>query len=248
MVVEDEPLARNVVRGYIEKIPSLDLAGECGDAVEAAAFLHANTVDLIFLDIKMPGMTGFEFLDTLESPPAVIVTTAYAEHALEGFEHSAVDYLLKPIPFERFLKSVNKAARALGHAGLPAPELPPLPEADETSPRDEFLFLKSGKSDHRVRLTDIRCVEGWRNSVKVHTGDDLITVPGTLSAMAGSLPGDRFIRVHKSFIVAVGAIDRIEGDRIHLGDLAVPVGKYYKKDLQAMVAAHRPKRGPDNPE
>ncbi|MFH0945259.1 MAG: response regulator transcription factor [Planctomycetota bacterium] len=228
LVVDDEPLARKVLEKYIGRVPSLSLAGQCGNALEAAAFLHEHDVDLLFLDIRMPEMTGMEFLATLEHPPAVIVTTAHAEFAVEGFERDVVDYLLKPIPFERFLKAVNKAT----HGREPAPE-------PATPPLGEEFFVRVGRVDHRLFLSEIECFESFRNTVKIHAGGRTLSAQLTLASIEENLPRDRFVRIHKSYIVALAKIRKIEGYRVHLDSRVVPLGKYYKKDLERLVAARR---------
>jgi len=239
MVVDDEPLARKVVCAHIKKIPSLEIVKECCNAMEAAAFLHTNGVDLIFLDIKMPEMTGLEFLKTLDDPPQVIVTTAFSEYALEGYEYAVTDYLLKPIAFERFLKAVNKAMKKSEMRSEDAPR----DQKDATQDRDDrIIFLKAQKAEHKLKLSEIRCVEGWRNSVKVHVGDRVILVPQTMASLEEILPVERFVRVHKSFIVAIDEIERIQGGKVYLHTMSVPIGKYYKKDLEKLVASHRLRR------
>jgi len=252
MIVDDEPLARRVLQKHIETLPSLELVKECGSAAEAAAFLHANAVDIMFLDIKMPGMTGLELLATLSSPPQVIVTTAYSEFALEGYEHSVTDYLLKPIALDRFVKAVNKAVNRIRPAGAaadgPADAAAGVPavgagRAAEPGAEEEYVFLRAEKTEHRVRYSAIRYVEGSGNFVKVFSDDGMIRAPETMTAVANTLPPDRFLRVHKSFVVAIDRIDRIEGNTITVGEDRVPIGKYYKKDVEQLKAAHRLKKG-----
>ena len=238
MIVDDEPLARRVLQKHIEALDSLELVKECGNAAEAAACLHENAVDIIFLDIKMPGMTGMELLETLASPPQVIITTAYSEFALEGYEHSVTDYLLKPIALERFVKAVNKAVdriRPDGQTGTAG-------DAEETGGKKDFIFLRADKAEHKVRYSAIRYVEGSGNFVKIFTDEGMLRVPETLTAMAKNLPTDRFLRVHKSFIVAIDRIDRIVKDSIEMDEDRIPIGKYYKKDVEQLKSAHRLKR------
>lgn len=232
MVVDDEPLARKILRNYIAKLSTLELVQECDSAVDAAAYLHSNDVDLIFLDIKMPEMTGMELLETLEDPPVVIITTAYSEFALEGYVHSVKDYLLKPISLDRFLKAVNKALKTFH----------PVREVQAGTgdyPAEEFIFFRADKVENKVKLSDIHCVEGSGNFVKIHLGEEMITVPETMNTMEAGLPPEAFMRVHKSFIVAVKKITRIQGNKLYLDNMEVPIGKYYKKDVEIYVAAHR---------
>ncbi len=231
LIVDDEPLGRKVIEDYIARLPSLELVGLCSDACEAAARLHEVGVDLMFLDIRMPGMSGVDLLATLDEAPLVILTTAHAEYAVEGFEHEVTDYLLKPIRFERFLKAVNKATRelVLRREGT----------GDETSKASELLFIRADKVEHAVRVAEIICVEGARNSIKIHTTRGTITAPKSLSAIARELPGDTFLRVHKSFLVAVDRIRKIEGPSIQLDELEIPIGKTYRADLERLITSRR---------
>lgn len=235
LIVDDEPLARRVLDKYIATLSSLELVKECASAMEAAAYLHAHPVDVMFLDIKMPELTGLEFLKTLKDPPKVILTTAYSEYALEGYEYSVVDYLLKPISFERFLKAVNKVMPGIEverHEGVAA----------APSEADDFIFLHADKAEHKIQLSQIRYIEGCGNFVKVHSDDQMIMTSGTMAAMEEHLPKDRFLRVHKSYIVSIGRIDRIEGNMVRMGKETIPVGAYYKQALERMMERHRLKR------
>ncbi|MFH1999716.1 MAG: response regulator transcription factor [Planctomycetota bacterium] len=237
MIVDDEPLARKVLQRHIATLPSLELVKQCDNAAEAAAYLHENGVDLIFLDIKMPGMSGMDFLNTLSDAPRVIVTTAYSEYALEGYEHSVIDYLLKPIALDRFVRAVNKAVQ--GIALLRADD-----RSTESPGREDYIFLGADKSEHKVRFSSIRYVEGSGNFVKVFTDEKMIRTPETLTAIAGNLPKERFLRIHKSFIVSIDRIDRFQGNTVEVGKDRLPIGKYYKKDVEEFKAAHRLKKEP----
>ncbi|MHC4120309.1 MAG: LytR/AlgR family response regulator transcription factor [Planctomycetota bacterium] len=234
IVVDDEPLARKVLKKYIDKVPSLELAKQCANAMEAAACLHELSIDLIFIDMKMPEMTGMDFIKTLSAPPKVIVTTAYSEYALEGYEHAVIDYLLKPISFERFLKAVNRILEKVQSPG----GVQATPRG-ETCPKDDFVFLWSNKTEHKVKYAAIRYVQACGNSVEVHMDDEMIPAWETMTTVEESLPKSAFIRVHKSFIVAIDKIDKIEGNKIRIGEAEIPIGKHYKRDVTRMVAAHR---------
>jgi two-component system response regulator LytT len=236
IVVDDEPLARKVLKKHIDKVPSLELVKQCGDAMEAAACLHEFSVDLMFLDMKMPDMTGMDFIKTLSAPPKIIVTTAYSEYALEGYEHAVIDYLLKPISFERFLKAVNRVQETIQSRGRVQG-----PPRGDASRKDDFIFLWSNKIEHKVKYAAIRYIQGCGNSVDVYTDDEMITVWETMTTVEGSLPKSAFLRVHKSFIVAIDGIDKIERNKIRIGETEIPIGKHYKKDVTQMVAAHRVK-------
>jgi DNA-binding LytR/AlgR family response regulator len=234
IVVDDEPLARKVLKKYIDKVPSLELVKQCPNAMEAAACLHEFSVDLMFLDMKMPEMTGMDFIKTLPAPPKIIVTTAYSEYALEGYEHAVIDYLLKPISFERFLKAVNRVQER-----DQSPREVQGTQRGDANRNDNFIFLWSNKIEHKVKYDVIRYVKGYGNSVEVYTDDDMITVWETMKTVEKSLPKSSFLRVHKSFIVAIDKIDKIEGNKIWMGETEIPIGKHYKKDVKQMVAAHR---------
>jgi len=233
IVVDDEPLARKVLKKYIDKVPSLELVKQCPNAMEAAACLHEFSVDLMFLDMKMPEMTGMDFIKTLSAPPKLIVTTAYSEYALEGYEYAVIDYLLKPISFERFLKAVDRVQETVQSPGVQG-----TPRGDAYR-KDDFIFLWSNKIEHKVKYAAIRYVEGCGNSVEVYTDDEMITVWETMTTVEESLPKSAFLRVHKSFIVAIDKIDKIERNKIRMGETEIPIGKHYKKDVTQMIAAHR---------
>jgi DNA-binding LytR/AlgR family response regulator len=234
IIVDDEPLARKVLKKYIDKVPSLELVTQCSNAMEAAAYLHEFPVDLMFLDMKMPEMTGMDFIKTLSAPPRIIVTTAYSEYALEGYEHAVIDYLLKPVSFERFLKAVNRVQETAQSLGA----VPGTARGDACR-KDDFIFLWSNKIEHKVKYAAIRYVEGCGNSVDVYTDDEMITVWETMKTVEESLPKSAFLRVHKSFIVAIDKIDKIERNKIRMGETEIPIGKHYKKDVTQMIAAHR---------
>ena len=231
MIVDDEPLARRVLEKHIALLPSLELVKECANAMEAAAYLHAHPVDVMFLDIKMPELTGLDFLETLSNPPHVILTTAYSEYALEGYEYSVVDYLLKPISFERFLKAVNKVSERIEKSQVPE-------RRTDSKVKDHFIFLRADKVEHKVMLSEIRYIEGCGNFVKVHTKNKMIMVAETMATIEERLPGDVFIRVHKSYLVSIRKIDSIEGNMIRIGEKVIPIGKTHKRDVDRMMQRH----------
>lgn len=230
LVVDDEPIAHRIIERYCNDLPHLELAGHCYDALEAMQFLSREQVDLMFLDLNMPKLKGFDFLKTLANPPKVIVTTAYKEFALEGYELDVVDYLLKPFSFERFVKAVNKAVQS---ESTPAPV--PMPVSSSTpTPGKERLFLKGDKKHHQVAYEDILVVEAYGNYSKVHLAGEVIVTHEKLSSFEQLLPGDQFIRVHKSFIVSVPHIKLIEGNRIKLEGHEIPIGQVYKMNVNRL--------------
>jgi len=232
MIVDDEPLAQKVLEKYIHSFPSLELASKCRNAIEASAYLHENTVDLIFLDIEMPGLTGMEFLKTMSNPPLVIITTAYSEYALEGYEYAVVDYLLKPIAYDRFLKAINRVhERFKGKR----PESPVTRKKD----RDDVVFLKCDNVEHKIKLSDIKYIEGYGNFVNVHTQKKVILISEKMKTIEENLSGTDFIRVHKSYIVSLLRIDRIEGNKIHIQEDVIPIGRFYKRAFDSIVKLHQ---------
>ncbi len=235
IIVDDEPLARRVLQKYIHSLPSLELLTECASAPEAAAFLHQHTVDLMFLDIKMPGLTGLDFLKTLSNPPGVILTTAYSEYALEGYEYSVIDYLLKPISFERFLKAVNKVAARRDTAETPGPAKPAGPS---TAAPVDFIFLKSDRVGHKVFFSDIRYIEGCGNYIKVYTGEKRLMVQERMTTIETVLPETLFLRVHKSYIVSIKEIREIRENKLKIGDKLIPIGNSYKPRVKKIIGPH----------
>lgn len=213
LLVDDEPLARRVLVKYLQEVPFLELAGECGTALEALAFLHDRGADLMFLDIKMPGLTGLELLRSLPAPPRVILTTAYSEHALEAYEFGVVDYLLKPFSFERFLRAVNRAATA------PAVE----PEA--------WVSLKVDKDLHRVAVAEIRYLEGYGNYVKVYLGDRMLLVASTLQSMEQKLSAFGILRIHKSYLINPQHLSRLTPSEAQVGEALLPLGNAFKAEV-----------------
>ena len=227
IIIDDEHIAHGIIKRYCDLLPNMSLKKNCYDALEAIAYLNSHSVDLIFLDLNMPKIKGFEFLKTLTSPPQVIVTTAYKEFALEGYELNIADYLLKPFSFERFLKAVNKATsqKEVSRTVVSSPQK----ESNAT------VFLKSKKKYTQVVLADILFVEASGNYVNVVTTTETITVREKLSDVIVLLPSSSFLQVHKSFIVAIKHIKNIEGNRITVKDFTIPVGKLYKMNVQKLV-------------
>jgi len=225
LIIDDESIAHDIIKGYCDLLPDMQLQQNCYDAIEAIEFLNKNQVDLIFLDLNMPKLSGFAFLKTLSNPPKVIVTTAYKEFALEGYELNIVDYLLKPFSFERFLKAVNKAREDVNFSSSITP-----PSDD-----DEHIFFKSNKKYIQIAIKDILFLESAGNYVKVITQDETITVRDKISDLLGRLPTEKFVRVHKSYAVAKEHIKSVEGNRIFVHDEIVPIGKLYKRDVDSII-------------
>ncbi|RYZ22801.1 MAG: response regulator transcription factor [Chitinophagaceae bacterium] len=228
LIVDDEPLARQLLAAHVAQVEGLALAGNCATAMEAFAFLHRDPVDLLFLDINMPGIDGVSFLRSLKAPPKVIFTTAYAEHAVDAFELDAVDYLLKPVTFERFFKAVQKLLRE-----------PLAPAAPATPARgEEAIFLKVNKRLLRVPFASIRYVEGLGDYVKVYTDSGVHVSYLTLGKAEELLPAGRFMRVHKSWMIHIDRIEHVEGNSVRVAGQDVPVGATYRDALLAKLGGH----------
>ena len=228
MIVDDESIAHDIINKYCSMLPNMQRMQDCYDALEAIDYLNRNTVDLLFLDLNMPKLHGFEFLKTLPYPPKVIVTTAYKEHALEGYELNISDYLLKPFSFERFLKAINKAC-----TNLSGPQSSVGKETVAAGP--ERIFLRSANKHIQVALDDILFLEASGNNVKIVLKEEVITIRGVLSSLLEQLPADNFIQVHRSFIIAHKHIKSIEGNQVLIGKYEVPVGKLFRAQLDQLL-------------
>ena len=225
IAIDDEPLALQLVEGYVERTPGLLLAGSFDNPLDAIDFMNHERVDLILVDIQMPDLTGIEFTKTLEKGPKVIFTTAYEKYALEGFRLDVVDYLLKPFSYEEFLKAVNKARKLIKLENLELNQI----EADH-----EFLFLKSEYKIRRINFNDILYIEGLKDYIKVYTASETKPILSltSLKLLETKLPDSRFMRVHRSFIVNLAKIHTIERSRIIFGKTYIPVSEQYKDKFQ----------------
>lgn len=216
LIIDDEPLSRDVLRNYVQDHPDLNLQGECKDAFEAMTALEKTSVDLIFLDINMPKLSGINFYKSLNQKPMVIFTTAYPEFAVEGFELDAIDYLLKPFSFERFIKAINKLK---GKSGSQEKEV------------SDFIMLKADKKMYRTAYDDILFFESLGDYVKVHTKERVLIIAGTLKKLLLELPESQFIRTHKSYIIAKSKVEYIEGNQIKIADQMVSIGQAYREGV-----------------
>lgn len=228
IIVDDESVAHDIIKKYCSLLPNMQLMQDCYDAIEAIEYLNNNEVDLIFLDLNMPKLKGFEFLKTLSHSPKVIVTTAYKEHALEGYELNIVDYLLKPFSFERFLKAVNKVRTG-------TPKIQSNIQNVVADGKQERFFLRSDNKYTQIVLDDILFVESSGNYIKIVLKEEIITTRGKLSSMMELMPIDSFIQVHRSFMVSQKHIKRIEGNQIFLDNYTVPIGKLFKVQLDRIL-------------
>ncbi|MCO5241896.1 MAG: LytTR family DNA-binding domain-containing protein [Chitinophagaceae bacterium] len=229
LVVDDEPMARDILRRYVEKLPVLQLIGECSNAIDALLFLQTNPVDLIFLDIRMPELLGTEFVQSLCNPPKIIFTTAFKEYALDGFELDAVDYLLKPVRFERFLKAVNKAFPKENQE-----------QDDELLSREkkagtDFIYLRVDRKLVKIILSEVLYIESARDYVRVFTKDKSYITRQTISSVEAMLSGNDFIRIHRSFIISVTQIKSFTNELVEIGNKELPIGKLYRNSFMKLV-------------
>jgi len=226
LIIDDEYIAHDIIKGYCDLLPNMQLMKNCYDGLEAFEYLNKNEVDLIFLDLNIPKLKGFDFLKTLKNPPKVIVTTAYKEFALEGYELNILDYLLKPFGFERFLKAINKTFSSS------ATQLSVLSQTNKISKR---IFLRSNKKYTQVEIDTILFIEASGNYTKVITILETITIREKISTVLELLPDEDFLQVHKSFAVAPKHIKSIEGNRIFIADHIVPIGKFFKTNVVQLL-------------
>jgi two-component system, LytTR family, response regulator len=229
LIVEDEPLARNLLIEYVKKVSFLKLVKACSSPMEALDVLRTNTIDILFLDIQMPEITGITLLKILQKKPMVILTTAYSEYALESYELDVVDYLLKPITFDRFLKAVDKATQRINTPAQQGVEKSS-PEATE-----DFVFVKDGTKLVKINFDDILYVEGLKDYVTIHTKTQKVISLQRLKSLETQLPSEKFTRVHHSFIIAIKAIDFIHKGDVQIGNAMIPISDSYKKAFKELI-------------
>jgi DNA-binding LytR/AlgR family response regulator len=220
IITDDEPFARKGLQGYISQIDFFDLRGICENAIELNSLLKKEAVDLLFLDIEMPYLTGIEFLKQLASPPRVIFTTAYEKYALQGFELEVLDYLLKPISFDRFLKAANKAFDYFRHQQTPA---------------EDHIFVKADNRLEKIAFADILFAEALENYVAIYTKEKKIITHLTLRMLQEKLPATAFVQPHKSYLAAIDKINSIEGNILHINTFQVPISKYQKEEIMEKI-------------
>jgi len=219
LIVDDEQLARQLIAAFIQKIPYLTVAGEARHPMEALEFMQNQSIDIIFLDIQMPEITGVEWLKSKNIRQAVILTTAYAEYALEGYQLNVMDYLVKPFAFERFYKAAEKTREflELKYAG------------SSTRPAQDFISVHADHKIHKIRYEDILYIEGLREYVSFYTREQRIISLQSLKKLEELLPSDQFVRIHKSYIVPVVRIKNMEGNEVEIGNKKIPVGRSYRE-------------------
>jgi two-component system, LytTR family, response regulator len=227
LVVDDEPMARDIIKRYIEKVPNLQLDGEFGNAIDATMYLQSETVDMIFLDIRMPQLTGTDFVRSLRNTPKIIFTTAFKEYAHEGFDLDVVDYLLKPVRFERFLRAVNKA--------FPHPNMEQENISRQILPDNKysgsFIYVRVDRKMIKVILDEILYIESDKDYVKVFTLYNTIITRQTISSIEVMLPDSRFMRIHRSFIISLNKIKSFTHEIVEIGNKELPIGKLYRNSF-----------------
>ena len=220
IVVEDEPASQEILKRYINDFPQLELKSVCNNAFEAGEVLRKEAIHILFLDINMPRLSGMEFYRSMPDPPPVIFTTAYPEFAVNGFEVNAVDYLVKPFPFDRFVKAVNKFLES---------------SRDSSDPVAGYLMLMADKKMHKVDFSNVLFVEGMGDYVKVHTLTKTLIVHLTLQKLQGQLPNEKFLRIHKSFIISLARLEYIEGNMAIINKQQIPIGQTYRNEFLSML-------------
>ncbi|WP_446785205.1 LytR/AlgR family response regulator transcription factor [Macellibacteroides fermentans] len=225
IITDDEPIARKGLQNYVERIDFLELVGVCEDAIQLNNQLKSQQAYLLFLDIEMPYMTGIELLNSLSNPPKVIITSAYAEYAIKGYDLEVSDYLLKPISFDRFLKAVNKVYDQLISSQTPVVQ--------------DYLFVKTSLKLEKIRFNDMRFIEGVENYVAIYTSDGKIITHTTLRTILQKLPPERFVQVHKSYLVNIDKIDSIEGNLLGIGKNKIPLSRTYKETALEIILKNK---------
>ncbi|MCP2043597.1 LytTR family DNA-binding domain-containing protein [Pontibacter sp. HSC-36F09] len=228
LIVDDEPLALDVLETFVERLDNLELVCRCNNAVEAYNCLQTEHIDLMFLDIQMPKLTGIDFLKSIPNPPRVIFTTAYRDYALDSYELNAVDYLLKPIAFDRFLKAVAKVTPAEPRGIATSP---PATNQSEPDYKDAFIYLKADKKMVKVMLADILYIESLKDYIRVKTDTKEIISYQKISFLEEKLPTDKFLRIHRSFIISLDKVQAFSATAVDVGKTEIPIGRLYKNDV-----------------
>jgi DNA-binding LytR/AlgR family response regulator len=223
IITDDEPFARKGLQGYAAQVDFLDLRGVCENAVELNSLLKREGADLLFLDIEMPYMTGIDFLKHFSGAPKVIFTTAYEKYALQGFELEVLDYLLKPIPFERFLRAANKAYDYFRG------------QQSAATPAEDYIFVKADNKLEKIDFADILFAEALENYVAIYTREKKVITHLTLKMLQEKLPVAAFVQPHKSYVIAIDKINSIEGNILHIGQYQVPISKYQREEIMEKI-------------
>ena len=235
LIIDDEPPAREIIRRYVQEIPTLKLMGECSNAIQALTVLQQQPIDLLFLDIRMPQLNGTDFIKTLKNPPRVIFTTAFSEYALEGYELDVVDYLMKPIRFDRFLKAVNKAFPLNGTSAIMKPTV--TTNVVEEKKNDSFVYFRADRKMVKVMLDDILYIESMKDYVKVFTVQGVIITKQSISSVEAMLPDKLFVRTHRSFIVSINKIKSFTSELVEVDKTDIPIGKLFRNGVMKVFSS-----------
>lgn len=239
LIIDDEFLARQLLEGYIRKVNFLELAGHCETALEGLEFLHRNKVDLVFLDINLPELNGINFLKTIRNKPEIIITTAYSEHALEGYQLDVVEYLLKPIYFERFLLAVDKAKSMIDLKGKANHQKTVVEDSgNNTSLQkgENFFFIKTGSQRlKKIFLDRILYIESLNEYIRIHLEGESHTIHHSLKSLLDILPQDQFIQIHRSYIINFNKLDIVEGNTVKINHVELNIGKNYREDFLTLI-------------
>lgn len=236
LIVDDEHLARVLLESYVSKFPEMELVASCRNPVEAMEHVRSGGIDIMFLDIQMPDLTGIEFLQTLRERPVVVFTTAYPDYALEGYSLDVIDYLVKPFSFERFVKAVHKATSQVdlinGQSDKPAAESQ-APAEDDVN---QFLIVKADHKKYKIAFEDLLYIEGLKAYVSYFTKEKRVVALESLKRLEEVLPADRFIRIHRSYIVPIRKVEAITGNQVEVAGKKLPIGKSYKETVMERFA------------
>lgn len=227
LIIDDEPLAINVIKNFLVNFKNFEIAGTCKDAVEGFNFLSNREVDVIFLDINMPTISGLDFLRSLQNPPAVVITTAYREYAVESFELDVIDYLVKPFSLQRFMKTINRIEQRASDK-----------ESNDGTHDDHekaHVFFKIDKKMIKVYLDDILYIESLKDYVRIKTYDESLINHNNLVGIAEILPAEEFVRIHRSYIIAINKVKAIDGNQVEIADKLLPIGRNYQKDIKNLL-------------
>ncbi|OJJ19892.1 DNA-binding response regulator [marine bacterium AO1-C] len=228
LLVDDESPAIDLLKKHISALPDLEVKGACYSVMEAAEILKQQSIDLIFLDIQMPVLTGLDFLKSVKNLPKVILTTAYREYALDGYDLDIVDYLLKPISFERFFKAVERYYERTASQ-------PPQAIEREQAPKSSHIYVNVNKKNHKIVFDSILYIESLKDYVRIHTTDKTLVVKSNIGAIATQLPSDQFLRVHRSFIVAIDKVTAYTALDVEIGSIEIPIGQTYRDVIQKLA-------------
>jgi DNA-binding LytR/AlgR family response regulator len=226
VLVDDEPLAVKILQNYFANFPEFEVVGTFNNALEALDFVNNNIVDTLFLDINMPMMTGFELISLMENKPKVVITTAFREFAAESYDLEVLDYLVKPIPLPRFIKCINKITTEFSIKNNLKVESPRM---------DSHIFIKVDKKMVKIHIDEILFIEGMKEYIKVVTIDKTYITHKSLTSLSEELPSERFLRIHKSYTIAVDKVKSIEGNRIQIHSFTIPIGRNYSKEVKSRI-------------